>query len=184
MIKTIIVGSQNPVKIKASKLGFQQMFPNQKFKLEAVSVPSQVNDQPKGDQETLIGSFNRSNNAKRAKPEADFWVGIEGGIHINGNEIAAYAWIVVQSKNGVGKSRTGTFILPEPVAKLILAGKELGEADDIVFNQNNSKQNSGAVGLLTNDKIDRCNLYKQAVVLALIPLKNPELYSQTIRSDW
>ena len=54
---------------------------------------------------------------------------------------------------------------------------ELGEADDIVFGQSNSKQKSGAVGLLTGDIIDRKSLYEEAVVLALIPFKNEELYS-------
>jgi len=56
-------------------------------------------------------------------------------------------------------------------------GKELGEADDLVFAKENSKQDNGAVGLLTGNVIDRTALYQQAVVLALIPFKNPHLYS-------
>ena len=92
------------------------------------------------------------------------------------HELAAFAWVVIRAKNLIGKGRTGTFLLPEAVSKLILNGMELGEADDIVFNQNNSKQKDGAVGLLTENLVDRCHLYAHAVILALIPFKNPKLY--------
>ncbi len=80
----------------------------------------------------------------------------------------------------IGKGRTGTFFIPPPVADLIRQGKELGEADDIIFQRNNSKQENGAVGLLTGNVIDRKNLYEQAVILALIPFKNSILYSETV----
>jgi non-canonical (house-cleaning) NTP pyrophosphatase len=64
------------------------------------------------------------------------------------------------------------------VADLIRQGKELGEADDLVFNRSNSKQDNGAVGLLTGNVIDRAQLYEQAVILALAPFKNTEWYSR------
>ncbi len=76
----------------------------------------------------------------------------------------------------MGKSRTGTFRLPEPVARLVREGRELGEADDVVFGRSNSKQEEGAVGLLTGNVIDRAALYEHAVILALAPFKNPDLY--------
>jgi non-canonical (house-cleaning) NTP pyrophosphatase len=53
---------------------------------------------------------------------------------------------------------------------------ELGEADDLVFGKANSKQQNGAVGLLTNDVIVRRTLYVPAVVMALIPFVKEELY--------
>ena len=76
----------------------------------------------------------------------------------------------------MGKGRTGAFFLPESVANLVRHGKELGEADDIVFGRSNSKQANGAIGILTGDVVDRTQLYEQAVILALIPFKNPQLY--------
>ena len=66
---------------------------------------------------------------------------------------------------------------------MIRQGKELGEADDIVFNRANSKQDNGAVGLLTDNVIDRAQLYEQAVILALIPFKNEALYVGTGEGD-
>jgi non-canonical (house-cleaning) NTP pyrophosphatase len=41
---------------------------------------------------------------------------------------------------------------------LVESGKELGDADDIVFGKSNSKQQNGAVGILTHDIITRTAL--------------------------
>jgi non-canonical (house-cleaning) NTP pyrophosphatase len=72
------------------------------------------------------------------------------------------------------------FFLPPEIAQLIRQGKELGEADDIVFGRQDSKRKNGAVGLLTGNVIDRLELYEGAVVLALAPFKNPELFGDFV----
>ena len=90
--------------------------------------------------------------------------------------MAAFAWVVVLTPRRIGKGRTGAFFLPRKVANLIRQGQELGEADDMVFGRSNSKQDVGAVGLLTGNVVDRARLYEQAVILALVPFKNPEQY--------
>jgi non-canonical (house-cleaning) NTP pyrophosphatase len=78
-----------------------------------------------------------------------------------------------------GKARTGVFFLPKAVAQLVQRGVELGEADDRVFGRINSKQGNGAIGLLTDDVIDRVQYYEHAVILALVPFKNSQLYQVT-----
>ena len=176
MQKTIIIASKNPVKIQAALAGFQRMFPEDTFSISPASVSSLVSDQPGTDSETLAGATNRAKLAQQQLPAADFWVGIEGGVQAAGSEISAFAWVVVLSKDQLGKGRTGAFLLPDAVANLVRQGKELGEADDIVFKRLNSKQDNGAVGLLTGNVIDRADLYEHAVILALVPFKNPDLY--------
>lgn len=175
-MKKIVITSQNPVKIEATRLGFQSMFPEESFQIDSVSAPSGVSDQPMSNHETLLGAANRAKAAQQQYRQADFWVGIEGGVQADDKELEAFAWIVIRSGKIEGKSRTGTFFLPPRIAGLIQQGKELGEADDIVFNQSNSKQANGAIGILTGDVIDRTALYAHAVILALVPFKNPELY--------
>jgi inosine/xanthosine triphosphatase len=175
-VKTIVVASANPVKLQATLRGFQRMFPDEQFRLRAVAVPSGVGDQPGSDVETLRGALNRAANAAAAAPEGDYWAGIEGGVEEREGEMAGYAWIVVRGQGMTGKGRTGTFFLPRRVAELVRQGRELGDADDEVFGRSNSKQQNGAVGILTGNVIDRAELYEQAVVLALIPFKNPQLY--------
>jgi inosine/xanthosine triphosphatase len=185
MSKFIVVASKNPVKVQAALSGFQRMFPEEHFITQTVSVPSLVADQPLSDQETLQGALNRARLAQQQTPSADYWVGIEGGIGNLGEEMTAFAWIVVLDKNQCGKSRTGTFFLPPEVTRLVQAGKELGEADDIIFQRANSKQENGAVGLLTGNVVERAGLYEQAVVLALIPFRNPTLYpTQDCEAGW
>ena len=88
----------------------------------------------------------------------------------------AFAWIVINGKDISGKAQTSTFQLPPKIVELINQGVELGHADDLVFKRNNSKQGNGAVGILTHDIIDRVEYYRHAVILALIPFVNSELY--------
>jgi inosine/xanthosine triphosphatase len=180
---TLVIASTNPVKVRAADNGFRRLFPDTEVEVITVSVTSEVAQQPLSDEETLLGALNRSRNAQHAQPHADYWIGIEGGIQSNGQEMSAFAWIVVRSQNTIGKARTGTFFLPPAVAELIRAGKELGEADDIVFGRSNSKQENGAVGLLTDNVIDRMKLYEHAMILALIPFKNQNLYEPSEQSD-
>lgn len=170
----IVVASKNPVKINAAVEGFCTYFED--VEVLGVSVESGVSDQPKSDEETLTGALNRVENARNEFGNADYWVGIEGGLSVNGSEIEAFAWIVITSKEKTGKARTTSFQLPVKVAELIAEGYELGHANDILFKQQNSKQKSGAVGLLTGNKVNRTTLYKQAVQLALVPFLNPGLY--------
>lgn len=176
--KTIVVASKNPVKVNAAIRGFAAMFPELSFQAVPVAVPSDVPDQPMSDEETLRGATNRVNNAFAAYPEADFWIGIEGGVQASGDGLAAFAWVVVRAGQGQGKARSGTFFLPAMVADLVAQGMELGAADDLVFRKKNSKQASGAIGLLTDNAVDRMQLYQQAVVLSLVSFKSPELYQQ------
>lgn len=172
----VIIASKNPVKINCVKIGFEKMLLNQDFEFEGISAPSDISDQPMTDQESLLGAKNRANNAMNLMPQADYWVGVEGGVQKVKSEMQCFAWVFIKSKNNEGKARSGTFYLPKKVVELVEQDKELGEADDIVFGRINSKQQNGAVGLLTGDVIDRVELYVQAVVLALIPFKNKDLY--------
>lgn len=175
-MKKIIVASLNPVKKAAVRAGFQRIFPNETFEVEGLSVPSGVSKQPMTDAETLMGARTRAENAQAAKPEADFWVGVEGGCDYLDGVLVAFAWVQILGTAGTGNARTGLFQLPKKVQDLIEAGYELGEADDIVFDKTNSKQESGAVGLLSGNVITRTTYYEHAVVLALLPFKNQALY--------
>lgn len=172
-MKTIVLASGNPVKIRATEGGFRRFFPEEDVSVISVSVPSGVPDQPGSDAETLAGAENRAEGAMKARPDGDFWIGLEGGIEDDGRQMSAFAWVVIRSRSGRGRSRTATFPLPDRVARLVRAGHELGEADDVVFGRKGSKHEEGAVGLLTGGAIDRAALYEPSVVLALIPFRDP-----------
>ncbi|MGM5484169.1 MAG: inosine/xanthosine triphosphatase [Nanobdellota archaeon] len=172
----VIVASKNPVKINSTKKAFQKMFPGKIFEIEGQKLSSGVSDQPMNDEETLQGAINRAEKGIKKNPEATYSVGIEGGIQKIKNNLECYAWVVIKSEQKTGKAKTASFILPDKIKQLIDEGMELGEADDIVFNQKNSKQNQGTIGNLTNNNITRTSYYVEALILALIPFLNEDLY--------
>ena len=172
----VIIASTNPVKTEAARGAFRRMFPDDSITIRSVSVPSAVADQPKSDLETLQGARNRAEEVQRLYPDANYWVGIEGGIDIDNQDVTAFAWAIVRSPNLEGKSRTSTFNLPPAVCRLIEQGKTLSEADDIIFAKQRSGTSDGAIGLFTGGAISRTSYHEQAVMLALIPHKNSKLY--------
>ncbi|HDR50177.1 MAG TPA: non-canonical purine NTP phosphatase [Mariniphaga anaerophila] len=170
----IVIASENPVKMNAVKKGFRAFFRD--IEAECITTSSGVSAQPLTDRETQLGARNRVAEARKRIHDADFWVGIEGGVQSEEKGLAAFAWIVIYSAGKTGEARTATFFLPPKVAHLVAGGFELGDANDLVFKESNSKQKNGAVGLLTHNAIDRTELYRQAVIMALIPFVNPGLY--------
>jgi len=176
-LKKVIVGSKNPVKVDAVRQGFEKMFPDENFEVSGFEVASGVNDQPMGDEETFLGAKNRATKARELFPDADFWVGLEGGnIAHTAFEMEAMAWMVVLDKIKMGKARTAGFYLPQKTITLINQGYELGHADEIVFGTKNSKQKMGSTGLLTDNALTRTEFYVQAIILALIPFLKTDLY--------
>ena len=165
----IIAASQNPAKIKAIDSAFKEVFPEDRFLLQGVSVNSGVDDQPLSDQETRRGAYNRINQAKKLHPNANFYVGIEAGIERN----FTFAWVIIKDGNEkYGESRSAGLMLPKIVLKGIEQGKELGEVMDEVFNTSNVKEKEGATGLLTNQCLSRSAIYHQSLILALVPFLN------------
>lgn len=176
-MKTIVIASTNPVKMNAAVQGFSAMFPEEEFVVHSAKVQPNISVQPMTDAETLAGAAERAETVREQFPDADYWVGIEGGAEELDGQIGVFAWVVVLDQKHMGKGRSGEFFLPEKVAELVRGGMELGDADDQVFGRSNSKQTNGAVGILTDDSVDRAGLYVPAVIFALIPFKNEALYA-------
>ena len=182
--QTIAVGSKNPVKIQAALAGFQSVFPGRQFVAAGYAAPSGVKDQPMSCEETLTGATNRADALKQMAPDADFRVGIEGGIEVIDGTLFAGAWIVVDDKDGNRtRGRSGSFPLPPEVKVMIERGIELGHANDKLFKERDTKRRGGAIGSLTGGVITRESLYEHAMVLTLVSFYQPELYFPTVVSD-
>ncbi|RSL80870.1 hypothetical protein CEP52_017311 [Fusarium oligoseptatum] len=155
--KTVVIASNSIPKTKATREGFAQLLPGS-YEFQGISVPSNVAEQPFSDEETLSGATNRARNAQKELPNADFWVGIEGGVEPRDGSIFNFAWIVVIGKDGkLGRARTAGYFLPEKTCELLRQGVELGHADDQIFGQTNSKNGKGSVGILTDGVVDRAD---------------------------
>ncbi len=175
----VVVASHNPVKLRAVEEAFASQFPGTKVELVPTAAQSGVRDQPRSDDETRQGARNRVANAASAVPDAEFWVGLEGGIEAVDEHLMAFAWMVVKRANGqMGEARSVTLPLPPAVKKLLESGLELGDANDQVFSTVNSKSEGGAYGLLTDGLYTRESVYCQTLIIALVPFVN-ELYYKT-----
>lgn len=177
-MRRIIVASKNPVKIEAARLGFTKMF-KEDFEIIGKDAKSDVSSQPRSDEETLRGARNRAQNAKLINPDADFWIGLEGGVQKIDDEYHSFAWIYICSKLYEGKSKSSLLFLPRAIANLLDEGYELGVVDDKLFGMQNSKQGIGGVGILTKEVLTRTTFYESAVILALVPFINEELFKKT-----
>lgn len=173
----IVVASQNPVKLKAVEAAFAAMLPDTPADIIGVSVDSGVSDQPRGDDETRRGAQQRAENARAARPDADFWVGLEGGVDVFDDSLLTFAWMSIAAANGRrGETRSVGLPLPPAIKTLVDQGLELGDANDRVFGTVNSKHQGGAFGLLTDGRYTRESVYVEALCVALVPLINP-IYS-------
>ena len=162
------------VKLAAGRQAFEALFPGENIDVIAVDAASGVADQPSSDDETRTGARNRAAHASEMRADADFWVGLEGGIDVTGDQLIAFAWMHVRGSNGLSsEARSVSLPLPPRVKELVDEGLELGDANDRVFSTLNSKQEGGAFGLLTDGRITRESVYAETMMLALMPFVNP-----------
>lgn len=175
--KTVAVGSKNPVKVEAVRLAFSDIWPDIEWEVKGLDVPSGVSNQPMSDKESVKGAANRAKKALK-ELQADFGVGIEGGVQKIGHEYVDSGWIIVIEKSGkMGIGSSIRMHTPHKMMKMVLEeGLELGDACDILFKRKNTKQAEGQFGLLTKNLITRTDAYRSGVVSALVRFINPELY--------
>jgi len=165
------IGTKNPLKAKVVKDVFKKVF--DRVDLYPISVDTEVSLQPKGE-EMLEGALNR---AKKSLKDNDFGVGIESGTIKLDKKLFVTGYCVIIDKNGrytIGSQPI--FELPEVFRERIEKGEEFGEIADEFFKTKNIKQSIGAVGLLSNKLITREDLLRSAVLTALIPWINKNIY--------
>jgi len=177
MIK-ILVGSKNPVKIDAAKEAFLKYY--DEVEAVGISVNSDVSDQPRNE-EVYNGARNRIGHLKEINKSenlnADFFVGIEGGIEHKFDRWFSFGCMCIHDKNGNESFGTSPhFELPEEVLQRLLKREELGHVMDEIMQAENSKQKGGAIGFFTNGKMTRKELYFPGLLAALVPFNHPEMF--------
>jgi inosine/xanthosine triphosphatase len=176
-VRTIAVGSTNPVKIAAARAVLSVFAPN--ARIEGVAVASTVADQPVGDDETIRGALARAIAARHAL-DAELGVGLEGGIveQLDGS-MTTCAWAAIVDANdrrGIGGSLA--MPLPHAVAEMIRGGMELGHAMDRLVGAHDTKRGKGAVGILTAGLVDRQRAYETLVSYAAAPFVSEDLFAR------
>ncbi|MBO8156526.1 MAG: DUF84 family protein [Bacillaceae bacterium] len=155
----IMVGSRNPAKVNAVK----KVFPD--GEVEGVKVPSKVSSQPFSDEETLEGAINRARQCSQLHKGA-IGIGLEGGVMEIENRLYLCNWgALVDEEDNVYTAGGARFALPDEIARELARGKELGDIMDEYTKKKNVKQNEGAVGIFTNNLVDRESMFVHVVML-------------------
>lgn len=174
----ILVGSKNPVKISSVETAFLKYF--DKVEVTGFDVDSRVSAQPVNE-ETFEGAKNRALalllKNRNEILNADYFVGIEGGIIKTYNKWFAFGGICIIDKEGkTGFGTSPHFELPQKIVDELLKGIELGDVMDKIQNELNTKQKHGAIGFFTNGVMSRTELYVPGLITALIPFLHKELF--------
>ena len=168
------VGSRNPAKIEAVRRALASLAPA--CALQAVDVASGVADQPVGDHATRQGAHNRA-SAALALSGADVAFGLEGGVTHEPPVVWLVSWVAAVTRDGRSGDASGLrMALPPVVAERLAAGDELGTIIDDLFGVTASKQQTGAIGLLTEGFVSRTDAFADLVAMACAPLLRPDLY--------
>lgn len=173
----VVVGSQNPVKIEATRQAFVMYFGDDvDIEVIGMIIESDVSEQPMTVTETAQGAYNRAKNLCGKVPDADYVVGIEGGL---GNiELKQQTYAMEQSWACVWHCKTdkheiaGTPAFPilSNVMKQIEGGKDLSTAMEIEYGLQDLGKNEGYIGWLTDKVMDRTSYSVSAIFIALCSL--------------
>ena len=173
----ITVGSQNPIKIKATENVFKRVF-GENVKVQGIKVNSGVFHTPYSFEETAQGAINRAKRALEKIP-ADFGVGLEGGYEKTKFGVFMLGVVAIIDKEGkIGISGSSGINLPQKILKKLEQGKELGDIMDDLQNEKNTKQKWGAVGFFTKGHSNRQEGFEQNVLYALARFLRKELYEE------
>lgn len=182
----ICVGSLNPTKINATRLGFSKYF--KKIRVFQIKSNSKVPNQPIGMDLIVEGAINRSKSAlsyliREIKAEKNiFGVGIEAGLVKVPRTLTGYMdfqfCAIIDENNRISLGSGIGFEYPPFVIKEILSdkSKEIGDIMGKLANNMNLKKEVGAIGVLSKNVISRTEILTQAVICALLPRINKELY--------
>lgn len=156
---TITIGSKNFAKVEAVKRVFTEE------EVISLSVPSLVSEQPFSDDETIKGALNRAENALQAG-STYIGIGLEGGVVEMLDGLFLCNWGALVDRNGFSTIAGGARLrLPDEVAEQVRQGKELGPVMDDYARKRDVRQLEGAVGILTNGKINRLEMFQHVVML-------------------
>lgn len=172
--RLVAVGSTNPAKLNAVRDAVARVWPD--AVVRGADVDTGVSAMPMSDAECLAGARNRAAVA-RAMLDADFGVGLEGGVNPEPTGLMLLGWVVVCHRDGrEGVACSAKIPLPEPIAARVRAGEELGPLMDAITGKVNLRQKGGASGVLSAGLVRRQDKFAMAVAYALSPFVAPEFY--------
>lgn len=177
-IKTIAIGSKNPVKLNAVKFAFEKLWRSDLF-IISVDEPAMrgISHQPLSKEEALQGAKNRADYCFEMHPEIDIAFGVEGGVFFNEKKDKCFLFGVVYARDKDGYenfSYTWDALLPNVVRDRLLAGEELGPVMNQILHKDDIGKTLWTFWVLSNGVIQRTESFMINTVSTLVPRINKE----------
>lgn len=174
----VALGSKNPIKLKATKQAFKIL--SKEIKVIQVEVNNLLS-QPIGIKETVEGAVKRACIAINRVKEADFGVGIEGGLiecpNIQHGYLNSQVVAIVDKKFRLSLGLGPGFELPSKIINNIFSSKkELDKVAEEFVGEKDIGSKYGIIMSLTKGNLDRFEITRIAVIMALVPWLNIKNY--------
>lgn len=150
-------------------------------------VESGIANTPLSLTEMMAGAFNRAENLKSLLAEegntADYYIGLEGGlfrtkIDDRGENFYLQSWVyVTNGAQGFFGSSAAVQIPHKVTGEFQGRDFELADIMDRLGKVKNNRDKGGAFALLTKGLLTRQAIFESAVLAAMAPYYNPEIYS-------
>ena len=174
----IVLGSNNIPKKNAVITAFSSAYKNGEIDVECVATDSGVSSHPTSVTDSLQGAINRLNDARRQRPDADYHVGIEGGLLQSDGRAWEIGWVAIGNSDGkVATGLSAGIEMKGELLRAILDGTELSEVLDKIHGVGRIGDTNGFLGLATDDVVTRQQAYEQGIQLAIAQFKKPELFT-------
>ena len=176
----IYVGTNNPLKVSATKHVFKEFFPKDLIMVNGEKVASNVSNQPFSQAETIKGAKNRAKALyDKNKSTGDYFVGIEAGLVQIDSAFLDFQFCEIINQQGQEALGVGPgWQYPPAIVKQLKENSriEMGEIMAEITGDQNTKYKDGAIGYFSTNLLNREEITKIAVRMALIPFLNPKTY--------
>jgi inosine/xanthosine triphosphatase len=161
----VAVGSKNKAKVKAVKDTFHELGID--ADILPVDAPSNVSAMPFSDEETMKGAIHRAEYCLE-NSDAKWAIGLEGGVTETPFGLFLCNWGALAARGKTTLLAGGArILLPEEIAGRLRGGEELGPVMDDYANKTGISLHEGAIGIFTNGRIDRSDMFSHIVKLLI-----------------
>jgi non-canonical (house-cleaning) NTP pyrophosphatase len=196
----VVLGSKRGPKLRALQGVLRELEPALgPAEVRTVEAPSGVRETPLDRQEIMLGAWNRARSARADWPDADLWVGMEGGLHVeasgfglqaSGSGLATSApgargpkpeacawlenWACVSNRDRVYFGCGGSIPLPQAIIREVVeGGRSLADVIDELTGKQDVRSGQGTWGILTGGRLTRQEVFRRALLNAFAPFYSP-----------
>lgn len=173
------VGTTRAPKVDGIKAGLEECalhYPALSGEREFVTqgTESGVSDMPLSIDETMRGAKNRADSLFDTGIDADYFVGIEGGVSRFGEKAYLFGTVYVRNREGEGHFGVSPMIeVPTVVDGLLyVEGKELGPVMGELSGKVDIRSENGSMGAWSEDMFTRKDEFSVAMKAAMAPFFN------------